>query len=80
MENLILETHGLKRIEVLNRAYLKPFTTRSDFARTNAEWVAVCACLGLISTCTVGTEEFGRQWHITVMGLTRLREGESEDG
>jgi hypothetical protein len=76
MGSIRLEAHGVKLTEVLNRAYQTPFTTRSDFARTNAEWVAVCACEGFISTCTVGTEEFGRMWHITVMGLMRLREGE----
>ena len=78
MGNTTLEAHGLKLIEVLNRAYLNPFTTRSEFARTNAEWIAVCACEGLISTRTVGTEKFGRQWHITVMGLMKLREGEQD--
>ncbi len=69
-----METHGLKLTEVLNRAYQAPFTTRSDFARTNAEWVAVCACQGFISTSIVGDEEFGRVWHITVMGLLHLRQ------
>ena len=69
-----MEAHGLKLTEVLLRAYQSPFTTRSEFARTNAEWVAVCACQGFISTSIVGDEEFGRVWHITVMGLMRLRE------
>jgi hypothetical protein len=74
MENSTLEAHGLKLTEVLLRAYQSPFTTRSEFARTNAEWVAVCACQGFISTSIVGDEEFGRVWHITVMGLIHLRE------
>jgi len=74
------ETTGQLLTEVLSRAYQTPFTTRSDFARNNAELVAVCACEGFISTKTVGTNQFGRQWHITVMGLMRLREGENEDG
>jgi hypothetical protein len=70
----MLEIHGPKLIEVLDHAYQSPFTTRSGFARLNAEWVAVCACQGFISTSIVGDEEFGRVWHITVMGLMRLRE------
>jgi len=74
MGSSTLETHGLKLIEVLRRAYQSPFTTRSEFARTNAEWIAVCACQGFISTSIVGDDEFGRVWHITVMGLMHLRE------
>ena len=74
------ETTGQLLTEVLSRAYQTPFTTRSDFARNNAELVAVCACEGFISTKTVGTNQFGRRWYITVMGLMRLREGENEDG
>ena len=76
-----METHGLKLIEVLLRAYQFPFTTRSAFARTKAELIAVCACKGFISTSMVGDEEFGRVWHITVMGLMHLREtgGQSDD-
>jgi hypothetical protein len=70
----MLEIHGPRLTEVLLRAYQSPFTTRSDFARTNAEYIAVCACQGFISTNIVGDEEFGRVWHITVMGLLHLRE------
>lgn len=81
MENLTLEAHGQKLTEVLKRAYQSPFTTRSDYARTNAEYIAVCAVKGFISTSMVGDEEFGRVWHITVMGLMHLREtgGQSDD-
>lgn len=73
------ETTGQLLTEVLSRAYQTPFTTRSDFARNNAELVAVCACEGFISTKTVGTNQFGRRWHITVMGLMRLRESGGQE-
>ena len=73
------EITGQQLTKVLRNAYQNPFTTRSDFARNNAELVAVCACEGFISTKTVGTNQFGRRWHITVMGLMHLREsGEQE--
>jgi hypothetical protein len=68
------ETTGQLLTKVLIHAYQYPFTTRSDFARNNAELVAVCACEGFISTKTVGTNQFGRRWHISVMGLMHLRE------
>ncbi len=75
------EITGQTLTKVLNNAYQNPFTTRSNFAREHAELVAVCACEGLISTRHVGTDQFGRRWHITVMGLMRLREsGEHPDG
>lgn len=79
MENSMSEITGLTLTKVISHAYTNPFTTRSDFARTNAELIAVCACEGFISTRTVGTEQFGRRWHITVMGLIRLRETEEKD-
>ena len=58
-----------------------PLPHARDFARTNAEYIAVCAVKGFISTSMVGDEEFGRVWHITVMGLMHLREtgGQSDD-
>ena len=69
----MLETTGLKRIDVLIRATTAPFTTRSDYARTHAELVAICAVEGLITTHLVGEEGYGRVWYITVMGLLYLR-------
>lgn len=47
------------------------FTTRSDFARQNAELVAQAACLGLIST-KVPDGVFGGIWSLTPLGLTTL--------
>lgn len=74
-----MEALGPTLTKVLKRAYQIPFTSRSDFARQHAEWVAMCACEGLITTRLVGTEEYGKVWHITVMGLLKLREiGEAD--
>jgi hypothetical protein len=54
------------------RAWSDGFSTRSDFARTNAEAVAEAACQGLITTLNVITGEFGRQWLVTPKGCRKL--------
>ncbi len=76
MGSITLETLGPTLTKVLHQAHSNPFTTRSDFARTHAEYIAVAACEGLITTKQVGTTDYGRVWYITVMGLVRLREEE----
>jgi hypothetical protein len=69
------EIIGLKPTNILRHALTNPFTTRSDFARKNAEWVAYCCCEGLITTrVPVSGKEFGRIYYITPMGILRLRE------
>lgn len=77
MGSTTLETLGPTLTKVLKHAHSTPFTTRSDFARTYTEHIAVAACEGLISTKQVGTKDYGRVWYITVMGLLRLREEEN---
>lgn len=58
---------------VLHRAWSSPFTTRSDFARTHAEPVAVAACQGLLTVKHHDTlNEWGRTWRITAAGLHLL--------
>lgn len=54
------------------RAWSDGFSTRSDFARTNAEAVAEAACLGLITTFNVITGVYGKQWLVTPRGCQRL--------
>lgn len=74
------EITGQKLIDVLQHTLVNPFTTRSDFARENAEWVAVCCCEGFITTRvpTLGTV-YGRIYYITAMGMLRLRELLNDD-
>ena len=59
--------------DILRRAWLQGFRTKSDFARLHADGVAVAASLGLITT-KIGAERFDRSWHITKRGLTFLGE------
>jgi hypothetical protein len=77
------ETTGLNATEadqllpVLRRAWESPFTTRSDFARTNPEAVAQAACLGLLTVRHHDTlNEWGRTWRITAAGLSLLEKTE----
>jgi hypothetical protein len=63
---------GLKLTDVLKRAWTKPFSTKSDFARTNADIIALAASDGLITT-RVATGMYGREWLVTAAGLKRLR-------
>lgn len=59
--------------DILRRAWLHGFRTKSDFARIHADGVAIAASLGLITT-KIGAERFDRSWHITRKGLTFLGE------
>lgn len=69
------EITGQRLIDVLQHTLTSPFTTRSDFARENAEWVALCCCEGLITTRVPESgQEYGRVYYITPMGNLRLRE------
>ena len=60
-------------LPVLHRAWSKPFLTRSDFARTHTDEVAICACLGLL-TIRHDQTTWGRAWRITAAGLILLEE------
>ena len=56
---------------VLERAWLSGFTTKSDFARSEADPISAAACRGLITT-QVGPLLFDRFWRITPKGLRSL--------
>lgn len=73
-----MEGLGQKRTEehllqILIRARLDAFTTKSDFARDNADYVAMAASQGLIST-RVMNDVFSRHWQITAKGNQVLEE------
>ena len=58
-------------LPVLQRAWERPFSTRSDFARHHVEQIAVACCLGLLTVRHDATS-WGRIWRITVPGLHLL--------
>ena len=53
---------------VLEQAKIKPYTTKSDFARQWATHVALAACEGLLST-RLNDEQFTNVWMVTADGL-----------
>jgi hypothetical protein len=57
--------------DVLEQAWLKPFKTKSDFARDHADIVAMAASDGLLTT-KVATGLYQRQWILTPRGLSHL--------
>jgi hypothetical protein len=57
--------------DVLERAWKRPFTTKSDFARENATLVAVCASDGHITT-KHAAGLYGTVWQLTPAGLKHL--------
>ena len=66
---------GPKLIDVVHRAYTQGFSTKSDFAREQADYVAIAACMGLIST-SVPQVGYGRIWRATASGINRLSSNE----
>lgn len=60
-------------LETLAKAHFEGFTTKSDFARENADAVAMLACCGLIST-HMQDETWTNLWKITGDGLTFLED------
>lgn len=48
-------------------------TTKSDFAREYADYIAMAASMGFISTRITETV-YGRQWQITSRGLVALED------
>ena len=57
--------------DILRQAWQAPFSTKSDFARANANLVALAASQGLIST-RVGRETYGTKWLLAPAGLERI--------
>lgn len=58
---------------VLQRARVKPFTTKSDFARMAANEVALCASDGLITT-RLDDNIVSNVWVVTQDGMVALEE------
>lgn len=58
---------------VVLQAHTHSFTVRSDYARSFAEYVAMAASLGLISTKIAGNL-YSSHWRPTVKGLAWLNE------
>lgn len=61
-----------EEFDVLIRAHLAPFKTKSDFAREYATDVAALASKGMLSTWLPGNH-FGSEWRLTTTGLFQLR-------
>jgi hypothetical protein len=57
--------------EVIEKSWRGGFTTRSDFAREHADYIAIAACKGLITTGYLDGE-WGRTWYVTAKGLKYL--------
>ena len=63
------EAAGIASVyHVLEQAKIKPYTTKSDFARTWATHIALAACEGLLST-RLNEEQFTNVWMVTADGL-----------
>lgn len=65
------KTHLCDYAQVLMRAHNNPFTTKSDFARAYANFIALAACDGNITT-KVGQFVPTATWRITEKGLRYL--------
>ena len=62
----------MKLLSLLEHTYLTGgFTTRSDYARTNAETIAQAACRGYL-TIDTPRDGWGCVWRLTVSGHWRL--------
>lgn len=58
---------------VILETYRRGFTVQSDYSRANADFIAMAASLGLVSTRVYGNV-FSREWRPTVKGLTWLED------
>jgi hypothetical protein len=57
--------------DVLRRAWVNPFSTKSDFARQHANLVALAASRGYLTT-RLDRENYGTRWLVTPDGLSRV--------
>lgn len=57
---------------VLCEAWRSGFTTKSDFGRENADYVAIASCMGWITTRIFPPDVWGSTWNITAKGLLAL--------
>lgn len=58
------------------KVWTSPVAIQGDFARSNAEDVALAASLGWISTVDPNGLAYRRSWRITVSGLSALHNKE----
>ena len=58
---------------VLHTTWRSPYTTKSDFARAHANYVAMCASEALITT-KIADDTWGNEWLITEMGMAFMQE------
>lgn len=68
----ILTPQESRLASVVMYAHLQPFRTKSDFARDQADYVAIAASIGLISVAH-GVFTFNREWRVTSKGLRYLQ-------
>jgi hypothetical protein len=61
--------------QVLTACWREQVRIKSDYARKEADIIAMAASLQLITT-KVGKQRFAKTWHITTKGLTWLNEKE----
>jgi hypothetical protein len=59
---------------VLTAAWKAGFTTKSDFSREFADYVAIASCMGWITTRIFPPDVWGSTWQITSKGLLALEE------
>ena len=64
--------------ELLDRVWAHSISVKSDYARANAEIVAMAASLHMLTTKT-GVSTFANAWRITNTGLTWLNERTTND-
>lgn len=62
---------AIEIVEVLTKAWVEPFTTKSDFARLHANVVAMAASDGFLTT-KIAAGLYSQHWKITPRGLTHL--------
>ena len=71
MERRKTASPGPTLTDVLEQAYLAPFTTKSDFARLAADRVAMAASDGFLTT-RIATGLYGTHWRLTPAGAAHL--------
>lgn len=65
-------------IDIIQIAYLRGFTTKSNFARRYVNEIAMAACEGLLTT-RVSPGVYSSEWRPTIKGLALLNEWELDD-
>lgn len=66
-----MASHGQTLTDVLERIWSRPVKTKGDYAREQANLIAMAASDGFITT-RIAAGLYGREWRITPAGLTHL--------